>query len=224
MVMNLKETLISSFFFHLILFLLMIALSHYTTGLSGDIQNIISIDLAMEESKDQPAAQSDSEDDQPLESSLSSEDAMSLPEQAVSKQPEEAAKIQEPEKKAEAARPSIQREGFTSPEAYYQFILLHRKVFAQQAGARVNELLGEAFKTNTRQFYGGTAIVSLTFGPDGQLNEVAVDSASPALKAFFEEIGWGIVPAPAVYSLGYSTVQIEFAVMEGYMSFNINPR
>ncbi len=202
----------------------MTALSHYTTGLSGDIQKIISVDLAMEESKDQSAARSDSEDDQPLESSPPSEDAMSLPEQAVSKQPEEATKIQEPEKKTEVARPSIQREGFTSPEAYYQFILLHKKIFAQKAGARVHELLGEAFKTNTREFYGGTAIVSLTFGPDGQLNEVAVDSASPELKAFFEEIVWGVVPAPAVYSLGYSTVQIEFVVMEGYMSFTINPR
>ena len=122
--------------------------------------------------------------------------------------------------KAEA--PSIQREGFTSLEAYYQFIILHKKIFGQQAGDRVNELLGEAFKTNKREFFGGTAIVSLQFGPDRKLKEVLVDSASPELKAFLEEIDWGGVPAPAAYSLGFTGVQIEFTVLEGSMSFKID--
>lgn len=233
MLMNLKETIISSLFFHLILFLLMIAVSNYTTGFGG-IQKIVSLDLAMEESKDQPAARSYSAEEQLLKSGLPSDDGISLPDQAVSNHPEESIKIPEPEKKAEssadpakiekAENPSLQKEGFTSLEAYYQFIILHKKIFAQQAGARVNKLLGEAFKVNKREFYGGTAIVRLTFGPDGKLNEVLVDSVSAELKTFLEEIGWGFVPAPAAYSLGYTTVQIEFAVREGFMSFNINPR
>jgi hypothetical protein len=234
MVMNLKETIISSLFFHLILFLLMIAISNYTTGLSGSIQNILSVNLAMEESNDPPADLSTSAEKQPLASSPTSDDQISLLDQAISTPIEESIKILGPEKKAEssadptnikkAEKPSIQREGFTSMEAYYQFIILHKKVFAQQAGARVNELLGEALRVNKREFYGGIAIVSLTFGPDRKLNEVHVDSASPALKAFLEELDWGFVPAPAAYSLGYTVVQIEFVVREGYMSFNVTPR
>lgn len=212
----------------------MIAVSNYTTGFSGGIQKIISLDLAMEESKDQPAAQSDSAEEQPLKSSLPTDDGISLLDQAVSNSPEESIQIPEPEKKVESSadpakiekeeNPSLQKDGFTSLEAYYQFIILHKKIFAQQAGVSVNKLLGEAFKVNKREFYGGTAVVRLTFGLDGKLNEVLVDSASPALKAFLEEIGWDLVPAPAAYSLGYTAVQIEFAVREGFMSFNINPR
>ena len=235
MVTNLKETIISSLFFHLILCLVMIAASHYSTGLFGGIQKIVSLDLVMEESKDRPAGRSDSEDEQPREFRQPfSDDETVLLVPADSNHPEEVKNNQEPEKKAESAaeplnsnkaeQPAIRREGFTSLEAYHQFIILHKKIFAQKAGARVNQLLGEALRVNKREFYGGTAIVSLTFGPDGTLNDVLVDSASPALKAFLEEIGWGIVPSPAAYSLGYSIVQIEFSVMEGFMSFNINPR
>jgi hypothetical protein len=110
-------------------------------------------------------------------------------------------------------------EGNDRLEAYYQFITLHRKVFAQKAGAGVNRLLGEAFKTNTRVFYGGTAIVNLRFDPEGELVGVDVDSESPDLKAFLEEIGWYDLPAPASY-LGH-TVQIDFQVLEGYMSHRI---
>lgn len=229
--MNLKETIISSFIFHVGLFLLMIAVSNYTAGFPGGIQKIISVDLAMEDSKDQHVAWSDAADGQSSESSQPSDEELSLPDQAGSNPPERSKKIPEPEKKAESAaepakieeaeKPSIRREGFTSLEAYYQFIILHKKIFGQQAGARVNELLGEAFKVNKREFYGGTAIVSLKFRPDGKLNEVLVDSASPALKAFLEEIGWDVVPAPATYLLGSAGVQIEFTVLEGYMSFNI---
>lgn len=228
MVMHLKDTIISSLFFHLILFLLMIAISNYTTGRLGDVQKILSVDLQMEDRKDQPAALSDHVDNPPSDAEIS------LLDQAVSNPITESTNIPEPEKKVESAtdptkienaeKPSIQREGFTSREAYYQFIILHKKIFAQKAGARVNELLGEALKVNRREFFGGTAIVSLTFGPDRKLNEVVVDSASPVLKAFLEEINWGFVPAPAAYSLGYTGVQIEFAVLEGSMSFNITPR
>jgi hypothetical protein len=221
--MDLKEPIISSFYFHLILFLLMLAVSHYTTGLPGGMQNIVSVDL-LEDREYQPAARSENADEQRAETSPPSDDAMSLP--------EESKKIPEPEKKAEPApeppkieraeNPPIQRPGFTSLEAYYQFIILHKKIFGEKAGARVNQLLGEAFKTNKREFYGGTALVSLKFGPDRKLNEVLVDSASPALKAFFEEIDWGVVPSPAAYSLGHTGVQIEFTVLEGSMRFNIN--
>jgi hypothetical protein len=228
MVMHLKDTIISSLFFHLILFLLMIAISNYTTGRLGDVQKILSVDLQMEDRKDQPAALSDHVDNPPSDAEIS------LLDQAVSNPITESTNIPEPEKKVESAtdptkienaeKPSIQREGFTSREANYQFIILHKKIFAQKAGARVNELLGEALKVNRREFFGGTAIVSLTFGPDRKLNEVVVDSASPVLKAFLEEINWGFVPAPAAYSLGYTGVQIEFAVLEGSMSFNITPR
>jgi hypothetical protein len=234
MVMNLKETIISSFFFHLILLLLMTAISNYTTGFSGGIQKIITLDLAMQDSTEQSAAQSNSEAEQPLESAQPFDDAISLLDQVMSTHPEESVAIPEPQKIVEPAadpmkiekaeKPAIQREGFASLEAYYQFIILHKKIFSQKAGARVNELIGEALKDNRREFYGGTAIVTLTFGSDGQLNEVKVDSASPPLKDFLDEINWGIIPAPASYSLGFTVVQIQIAVHEGFMRFNINPR
>lgn len=48
MVMNLKETIISSFFFHLMFLLLMIAVSNHTAGFSGDFQEIISVNLAQD--------------------------------------------------------------------------------------------------------------------------------------------------------------------------------
>jgi len=229
--MNLKESIISSFFFHLILLLLMAAVSGYTTGFSGGLQNIVSVDLTMEE-KDLPGAGSDSADEPPLTSNQPPGDEVSLSDQAVNSPPEESKETPEPEKKAEAIadpakienaeKPPAQTGGFTSLEAYYQFIMMHKKVFGQKAGARVNELLGEALKVNKRHFYGGTATVSLKFGSDGNLSEVLVDSASPELKAFLEEIRWGAVPAPAVYSLGFTGVKIEFTVLEGYMSFTID--
>ena len=232
MFMNLKETIISSFFFHLILFLLMAALSGYTTGFSGGLPNLISVDLATEDSKDLPAAESDSVTEPPLASSPPSGEEMSLQDQAASNPPEESKQSPEPEKKAEAVtdpakienaeKQPAQTGGFTSLEAYYQFIALHKKIFGQKAGTRVNELIGEALKVNKRHFYGGNAIVSLKFGQDGKLSEVLVDSASPELKAFLEEIGWVAVPAPAQYRLGFTGVQIEFTVLEGYLSFKIN--
>ncbi|MBI5075728.1 MAG: hypothetical protein HZB62_11275 [Nitrospirae bacterium] len=207
-------------------------MSNYTTGRLGDVQKILSVDLAMKESKDQSATLSDSEYVQPLESSPPSDEGISLLDQAVNNLITESTNIPEPEKKVEpsaspktedAEKPSIQREGFTSREAYYQFIILHKKIFAQKAGARIHELLGEALKVNRREFFGGTAVVSLTFGPDRTLHEIVVDSASPVLKAFLDEINWGFVPAPAAFSLGYTRVQIEFTVLEGSMSFNIAP-
>jgi hypothetical protein len=230
--MNLNETIISSFFIHLILFLLMLAASSYTTGFSEGIPKVVSVDLAMEENKDQPAELRGHEDEQPTESSPPSKGEMSLPEKAVSAPPKETTKIPEPQKTAEPAtepakiekteKPALQKEGFASMEAYYQFIILHKKIFGKQAGDRVNDLLREAFKVNKREFYGGKAMVNLKFGPDGKVTEVIVDSESPSLKAFLEEIGWGIIPAPATYFLGSDKVQIEFTVLEGYMSFNVN--
>lgn len=221
--MNLKESIISSFFFHLILFLLMIAAVNYTAGFSGGIGKIIPIELAIERSEDQPAFRSNTEEgplqelDQPLD----------LPEPDMSSQPKEPEKRAEaeaePAKTERALPPPIRTEGFTSLEAYYQFLILHKKIFGKQAGIRVNELIGEALKVNKRHFYGGTAAVSLTFGTDGKLSEVHVDSASQDLKAFLEEIDWGIVPPPAAYSLAYSGVRIDVAVHEGYMNFNITP-
>lgn len=228
--MNLKETIISSLFFHLILFLLVIAVSSYTSGFSGGLQNISPLNLTMESSKDLPSAGSDSADEPSLASSPPSDEEVGLSDQAVNKSPEESKKIPEPEKKTEATtdaakienaeKPPAQRGGFTSLEDYNQFIMLHRQIFGQKAGARVNELLGEALRVNKRVFYGGTAIVSLKFGSDRKLSGVVVDSASPELKAFLEEFGWAALPGPAAY-LGNS-VQIEFTVLEGYMSFKVN--
>ncbi len=230
--MNLNETIISSFFGHLILLLLMMAVSDYMTHVPRDIQKIVSVDLEREDSYVPPAAATASKDVPTPNSSLHSDEKMSLPEQAAANPPEESKQIPEPKKKAEplAEAPKIEdgkklpvpREGFTSLEAYHQFIMLHKKIFSQQAGARVNELLDGALKTNKREFYGGTAIVSLKFGPDRKLDEVLVNSASPELKAFLEEIGWGAIPAPSSYSLGNTGVQIEFSVLDGYMSFNVN--
>lgn len=231
LVKNLEESIISSFFFHLILFLLMAAASSYTTGLSGGIKNIISVDLTTAE-KDLPDAGINSTDKPPLTSSPPPSEEASLSNQAVDSTPEESKETPEPAEKVEtiadsakienAEKPPAQTEGFTSMEAYYHFIMIHKKIFGQKAGARVNELLGEALRVNKRHFYGGTAIVSLKFGSDGNLSEVLVDSASPDLKAFLEEISWVAVKAPAKYSLGFTGVQIEFAVLEGRMSFKID--
>ena len=228
--MNLKETIISSLFLHLIFFLLVIAVSSNTSGFSGGLQNIVPLNLTIEDSKDLPSAGSDSADEPHLAASRPSNEEEGLSDQAVNEPPEESEKIQEPEKKAgaitdpakieNAEKPPAKRVGFTSLEDYYHFIMLHRQIFGQKAGARVNELLGEAFKVNKGVFYGGTAIVSLKFGSDHKLSGVLVDSTSPELKAFLEEVGWAAVPAPAAY-LGNS-VQIEFTVLEGYMSFKVN--
>jgi hypothetical protein len=223
--MELKETIISSFFSHILLLLFMAVVSSYTTGLSGSHRNVVSVDLVMEE-KDLP----ESADEPPLTPSPPSSEEVSLPDQTVNKPSEDA--MPEPEKKdetstelpkiEEAEKPPAQTRGFASLEEYYQFIILHKQIFGKKAGDRINELLGEALKVNTRNFYGGTAIVSLKFGPEGKLTEVLVDSASPELKAFFEEIVWDAVPAPTQFSLSFTGIQIEFTVLEGYMSFKLN--
>ena len=208
----------------------MAVVASYTTGYSKGLQNAISVDLTMEE-KDLSDAGSDSAYEPPLTSNQPPGDEVSLSDQAVNSPPEESKETPEPEKKAEAIadpakienaeKPPAQTGGFTSLEAYHQFIMVHKKIFVQKAGETVNELLGEAFKVNKRDFYGGTATVSLKFGPDGNLSEVLVDSESPELKAFLEEISWVSVPAPG-YSLGFTGVQIEFTVLEGSMSFKID--
>lgn len=209
----------------------MASISSYTTDFSGGHRDIVSVDLTMEE-KDLPDAGTDSADKPPLAAGPPPSEEVSLSNQAISSPPEESKETPEPEKKVEtitdpakienAEKPPAQTGGFTSMEAYLQFVMMHKKIFGQKAGARVNELLGEALKVNQRHFYGGTAIVSLKFGPDGNLSKVFVDSASPELKAFFEEISWVSVPAPTKYSLGFTGVQIEFTVLEGYMSFKID--
>lgn len=228
MVTNLKETLISSIFFHLILFLVIAAVASRTTGLSGGFQNIVLVDLT----KDLPADVAESSDEPPVVSSPLSHETVSVSDQTVNNSLEESKTVPEPEKKPEAITdpakienaegPPAQRGGFTSLQDYYRFIMLHKQIFRQKAGVRVNELIGEALKVNKREFFGGTAIVSLKYGFDGRLSGVLVDSASPELKAFLEEIAWGPVPAPASYSLGYYGVQIEFTVLEGYLSFKID--
>jgi hypothetical protein len=230
--MNLKETIISSSFFHLILFLLMAAVSNYTSGSYGGFQNVVSVDLTMEHTKDLPDSRIEPAEEPPLVStqqpiedikSSQEEEAVSiLPDESEeTSKPEEKVETAEPAKIAKVEQPPVQAGGFTSMEAYHQFIVLHKKMFGQKAGVRVNELLGEALKVNTRQFYGGVAVVSLNFGPDGRLNEFFVDSESPDLKAFFEEMVWDAVPAPAQFSLRFTGVQIEFTVHQGYMSFEI---
>jgi hypothetical protein len=229
--MNLKETIISSFFFHSVIFLLMLALSSYrATGFSGNFQNIVSVDLTSE--KDLRNDESNSVEVPPLVAGPPSVEEASLTDETVNIIPEESKETAEPEKKVEtdagppkietAEKPPSEREGPSSMEAYHQFVMLHKKIFGQKAGVRVNELLGEALKVNTRNFYGGTALISLKFGPDRKLSEVYVDSDSPDLKAFFEEFVWDTVPAPAQFSLGFTGVQIEFQVLQGYMSFKID--
>ncbi len=227
--MDLKETIISSFFLHLILLLSVLALSGFTTGFPGS-DNIISVNLAAENNNDLPAKETDSADEPPRSSGAPADAKASSPDQAVKNPPTEPKQIPKTENKpaADTAPATIeapeklptQGEGTDRLEAYYQFITLHRKIFDQKAGARVNGLIGEALKVNTRSFYGGTAIVTLKFGQEGELIGAAVDSGSPELKAFLEEVGWYDVPAPAAY-LGH-TVQIEFTVLEGYLSFRIN--
>lgn len=234
-VMDIRESVISSFFFHLILFLLMLAAANYTAGIAISNRNILMLNLAMPDNREQTVP-ADLPEKPPLEpDSLpddNSQSSMSLPELSAvppAKQPEAAV---EPVKKAESpvapARTEpveqnpIRTEGFTSPDAYYEFIILHKKIFRKQAELRVNELLGEAFKVNTREFYGGTGVVNLRFGTDRKLKSVTVDSESPALKSFLEEIIWETIPPPAAFSLGNTAVQIEFAVHEGYMSIKIN--
>ena len=228
MVANLKDTLISSLFIHLILFWIIAAVASHTTGFSAGFQNIVLVDLA----KDLPAAGTGSSDEPSVVSSPPSNEKVSLSDQAVNIPPEEPKAIPEPEKKPEAItdpakvenaeKTPPQRGGFASLQDYYRFIMVHKQIFRQRAGASVNELMGEALKVNTREFFGGTAIVSLKYGPDGRLSGVLVDSTSPELKAFLEEIAWGPVPAPASYSLGSYGVQIQFTVLEGYLSFKID--
>ncbi len=230
--MALKETIISSLFFHAILFLVIAAVSHYTADFSGGFQKAVLIDLTVDDSQDLPAARINSPEEPPPAMSPPSDDKGTLPDQDVSNPPVESKMIPEPEKKTEtiagpakienAEKPLALTEGSTSPQAYYEFVILHRKIFMQKAGASVNGLIGEALKENKRIFYGGTAIVDLKYGTDGKLNEISVDSASPELKAFLEEVGWSAVPLPAAYSLGYFGVRIEFTVLEGYLSFRLN--
>ncbi len=229
--MDLKETIISSFFFHLVVFLLMVGIASYTAGFSGNLPNIISVDLAAENNSTLPRTTDSANKPVPPPSVPPAPDKeASMSDQAVNNPPEEPKKIPEPEDKpapvAEAPRIGIpeklpdQSKGSDSREAYYQFLVLHRQIFGQKAGATVNTLIGKALEVNTRSFYGGTAVVSLKYGSAGELSEVDVDSASPDLKAFLEEVGWYDVPAPASY-LGH-TVQIEFTVLEGSMSFRVD--
>ncbi len=225
--MNLNESIISSFFFHLILFLLVIAAVNFTAGFPGGTGKILPVELTIEKSDDQPSfhIKSEAEPLQDLNQIL--DEKMNMPDQNKNNPPKEQETLPEPENKAEARAESvlpqpIRTEGFTSPEAYHQFIMLHKKIFSKQAGGRVNELIGEALRVNKGQFYGGTAIVNLKFGTGGKLNEVHVDTASPDLKAFLDEINWVAVPSPAAYSLGYVVVRIEFTIHEGYMSFTIS--
>ncbi len=219
--MNLKETIISSFFFHLILLLVMTAVAS-TTGFSEGLQNIVSVDLTREESKDLHAAGVHSAEKPPTASTPASDGDVSLPEQAAKNSPEKSEEMPETDKKSETEKPPAQIGGFTSLEDYHRFVMFHKQIFGQKAGARVNELLEEALKVNEREFFGGTAVVNLKYGSDGKLSDVIVDSASPGLKAFLEEIDWEAIPTPAAYSLRSTGVRIEFAVLEGYLSFNIN--
>jgi hypothetical protein len=231
MIMNLKETIISSFFFHLILLLLMIAVSSHTTGFSGAVPNSISVDLTGADNKDLPAAGTDSAEAPPPASTRPADEDAGVSVQTLHKPVEEPAKIPEPEKKADALTESAKSEnaekspartgGFTSLEAYHQFIMIHKEIFTRKAEAKVKDLIGEALKENTRDFFGGTAVISLKYGADGKLSGVRVDSASPELKAFLEGIDWVDLPAPAAYVPGYTAVQIEFAVLEGYLSFKV---
>ena len=223
--MNIRETIISSFFIHLILILLAMAAANYRAGLPVDISNLISVDLAPDTVKDKPMIPV------PADAGPSSHEETGVPDQAAAGPSGEATEIpdsreevtsaSEPPEADKTEEPPVRKEGAASPEAYHQFILLHKRIFREQTGSRVNELLGAAFRMNKREFYGGTAMVSLKFGPDGKLNEVLVDSSSPELKAFLEEVGWGALTPPSAYLLGNNLVQIEFAVLEGYMSFNI---
>ena len=141
--MNLKETIISSFFCHLILFLLMAAVSSHTTAFYAGFQNIVTVDLTIDD-KDLSGAAINPADNPPL----SSDEVVSLPDEAVTIQPEDSMEKPEPERNVEtiteaakienAAKMPAQTGEFTSLEAYHQFILLHKKVFGQKAGYKEN--------------------------------------------------------------------------------------
>jgi hypothetical protein len=226
--MDLRETIISSFFFHLVLFLLMLGLANFRAGFSGSLPDVISVDLTTENSNIPPATTAAVAKPAPPSSAPAVEETKP-PDQAKVNPPEDSKKNPAPEDKpataADAPKIEIpgklpeQSRGSDSREAYYQFLTLHRKIFAQKAGATINELIGKALKVNTREFYGGTAVVSLTYGSEGELDKVDVDSASPDLKAFLEEVGWYDVPAPPAY-IGH-TVQIDLTVLEGAMSYRV---
>jgi hypothetical protein len=228
--MDLKETIISSFFGHLILFLLMLGLANFRAGFPGNLPDVISVNLTAG-NNNSPAAVPRSAGKPALAPGPKAETKANMSDQAVNPPPKEEAKeVPEPESNPAPVpdSPQIdipgklpdQTRGSDSAEAYYQFMMIHRQIYAQKEGARVNQLIGEALRVNTRSFYGGTALVSLTYGSEGELDKVDVDSGSPDLKAFLEEVGWYDVPAPAAY-LGH-TVQIQFTVLEGYLSFSTN--
>jgi len=231
--MNLRETTISSFFLHLIIILLsVIAAGKYTADLSGNLRNVITVDLASDIGKIPSTSAANPTAEHPQASTPTSDEKMNMPDQSAGTPPEETKKLSEPEKEAEpetmpatSENPpeiSAQKEGPVNLEAYYQGVEIHKKLFRRQAGATVGELLDEALKVNKREFYGGNGLVTLEYGPDGKVNKVSVDSESPDLKAFLEEIGWGVLPSPSRYSLRNSAVRIEFSVLEGYMTFTLN--
>jgi len=229
-VMNLKESIVSSSFYHLIVFLLIAAASSYTTGFSGNFQNITPVDLTME-NNDLTVAGIDSANELSLTPDpLTSDGAdMSIPSMdGPSEEPREKSGAEKDVESStesaqvQSAEKPVQPGDFASLEAYHQFIMMHKKLFVQKAGDRLNELLGIALEKNTRHFYGGTAIARLKFDPSGNVGEVLVESESPELKAFIEEIGWDSIPGPAEYSLGYGKVQITFMVLEGYMRYAID--
>ncbi len=226
--MNLRETIISSFFFHLILLLLMTAVANYSKGISGSLRNMVSVDLTTEVKEAHPP---DPAEQTTAVSSPPSVEPVDVPDQPLSNSTEDSEKKAAEEESKRVPGPATgeipekapdSAQGFTSLQDYYNFIVLHKRLFVEKAGASVNEIIGEALKTNKRVFYGGTGTVSLKFGPDRKLSGVLVDSASPELKAFLEEVAWSAVPAPAGYYIGFTRVQIKVTVLEGYLSFNID--
>lgn len=230
--MNIRETIISSCFIHLIIILLAVAAGRYTTDLSGNLKNIISVDLASDISNVLSPSAHDSTAEQVLAPIPTSDTKMTEPDESAVNPPEETKELSEPEKNTEpqpapalSEKPAeipAQKDGPANIEAYYQFLAVHKTLFRQQASGTVNQLLGEALKVNRREFYGGVGLVTVEYGVDGKVNKVFVDSESPELKAFLEEIGWGVLPSPSRYSLRNSVVRIEFSVLEGSMAFNVN--
>jgi len=202
----------------MILLLLMSVVLSHTTGLTGDFKNFISVDLAMEDIKalpeDSPVA---SDGPATGEADGPAEEAIPEPEK---KQEEPPAPPAKPE---EAIKPPAETEGPPTLEAYLQFIAIHKQLYRQKAKTKAGNIISEALKFNTRHFYGGKAIATLKFGPDGKVNEALVDATSPELKAFFEEVVWDSMPNPSAFFRGFTGVRIEFIVLEGRYELIIDP-
>jgi hypothetical protein len=91
--MNLRETIISSFFTHLIIILILVSAGKYTVDLSGNLKNVISVDLASEIGKVLSTAADDPTAEHLQASRPTSDEKMSMPDQSADTPQEEKSKF-----------------------------------------------------------------------------------------------------------------------------------